>query len=91
MPHKDGGPGVIWTQECRPKRWSAEQGGNGTPSEPGFSVPQQFQTNPHPTSCFRDGGKQALGDFREKLPLTQIMYLMILLVATVYSSISSAR
>lgn len=34
---------------------------------------------------------QKRGESWGKLPLTQIMYFMILLVATVYSSISSAR
>lgn len=42
-----------------------------------------------PTSSFEAGQKR--GKSWGKLPLTQIMYFMILLVATVYSSISSAR
>lgn len=78
---------MIWTQECRvqgkggrkgyPQSLGSQHHSSSKPNSPHFLLPRR--------------GKQALGDSGEKPPLTQIMYLMILLVATVYSSISSAR
>ena len=82
------------------------EGGEGTPvpdstlRSPGASRgdrggtlrKQQGHRSHHPCQTFPTssfGGKR--GEILGNLPLTQIMYFMILLVATVYSSISSAK